>query len=258
MGLTVRVGCCGFPISRRKYYSVFSLVELQNTFYNLPSIQWVEKLRMEMPTGFILTMKAWQVMTHPSKSPTWRKLKGKPGGILKNYGWLKPTNENIAAWEKTLDIALKLNAKVIVLQTPASMPYNDESINWTKEFFKQITSVTPKDIVIGWEPRGRWVSEQALNVLRNILEEYSITHIVDIFKRKPVYMHRINYIRLHGIGKGETNYKYKYTDEDLEKLYEMLIEISYRDSYILFNNVHMFGDGQRFKQILANKGINVL
>ncbi len=258
MELTIRIGCCGFPVSRKKYYNTFSLVELQNTFYNLPSFQWVEKLRKEIPSGFIITMKAWQVITHPSKSPTWRRLREKPSGILENYGWLKPTNENIAAWEKVLDIAMKLNAKVIVLQTPASMPYNDESINWTKEFLKQITSITPKNIVIGWEPRGQWVNGQALNVLRSILEEYNITHIVDLFRRKPVYIHGINYVRLHGIGKGETNYKYKYTNEDLEKLYEMLIEISYRENFILFNNVYMFNDGQRFKQILIDKGINVL
>ena len=258
MNLIIRVGCCGFPVSRKKYYSVYSLVELQNTFYNIPSIQWVQKLRNEMPKDFVITMKAWQVITHPSRSPTWRKLKEKPGGKLENYGWLKPTNENINAWEKSLDVAKELNAKVIVLQTPGSMPYNNEAIEWVRKFFKQIVSITPKDIVIGWEPRGQWVSEKAQNVLKDILEEYSITHIVDIFRRKPVYIHEINYIRLHGIGKGETNYKYKYTDNDLERLYEIIMEMGFHKNYVLFNNVYMFDDGLRFKHMLTGKGINVL
>lgn len=258
MKLTVRIGCCGFPISRSKYYNIFSLVELQNTFYNLPSLQWVERLGKEIPNDFVITMKAWQVITHPSKSPTWRRLKEKPSGILENYGWLKPTNENINAWEKVLDIALKLNAKVIVLQTPASMPYSIKSINWVRKFFKQITSITPKNIIIGWEPRGEWVSEHVLDTLQSILKEYNITHIVDPFRRKPVYIYKINYIRLHGIGRGETNYKYKYTDKDLEKLYEILIEIGHKENFILFNNIHMLNDGQRFKKILADRGVNTL
>ncbi len=256
--IQVIVGCCGFPVSRRKYYSVYRLVELQNTFYNLPSIDWAERLADEKPEGFIITMKAWQVITHPSKSPTWRKLRTRPSGILENYGFLKPTSENYRAWDKTLEVAGALKARAIVLQTPSSLPFDNESIKWVREFFKNIASVTPRDIVVGWEPRGAWAAEEARDVLRSILGEYRITHIVDPFRRKPVYIHGILYYRLHGIGKGETNYRYKYSDGDLLKLADMILETGFRTVYVLFNNVYMFQDGQRFREIALNKGLKTI
>ncbi len=256
--LVIRIGCCGFPVSRSKYYGTFTIVELQNTFYNLPRREWAEKLAREVPENFVITMKAWQVITHPSRSPTWRRMKEKPPGLLENYGWLKPSSENMRAWERTIGIAEALNARAIVLQTPGSMPYNDESIRWVREFFRQIISITPDHIVVGWEPRGQWASENALDTLKDILMENNVTHVVDLFRRKPVHIHRIHYIRLHGIGKGETNYKYRYTDEDLEKLYRMIVEIGYSINYVLFNNVYMYDDGRRFKEYLASRGANVL
>ena len=249
----VKVGCCGFPVSRKKYFKFFETIELQNTFYNLPSIEWAEKLRKEAPTSFIFNMKAWQVITHPSTSPTWKKLKQKPPGNLANYGFLKPTKENFTAWEKVLDIADTLKAKVIVLQTPASLPYTDESIRWVREFFNIVSSVTSNKHIIGWEPRGKWVTEKALNVLREILVENNITHIIDIFRRDPVHIYKILYIRLHGIGGKEVNYRYKYTDEDLEHLLNKIRTIGHNNAFVLFNNVAMFDDALRFKKILLRK-----
>jgi len=57
---------------------------------------------------------------------------------------------------------------------------------------------------------------------------------------------------LHGIGGGEVNYSYKYTDEDLAKLRQMVVEESEgRDAcYVLFNNVSMADDALRFKKLL--------
>ncbi len=248
--LVIKVGCCGFPISRRKYYELFRLVELQNTFYNLPTISWAEKLANEVPEDFTITMKAWQVITHPSKSPTWRRLKKEPPGDKLSYGWLKPTKENFRAWEKTVEIANALRAKVMVVQTPSSLPYTEESIRWIDEFFKQAISILDNDIIIGWEPRGEWTSDRALMDLRRILTENNITHIIDLFRRTPVYIYKVLYVRLHGIGKGEVNYRYKYTDDDLRLLLEKLYKIDYPVNYVLFNNVYMLDDAKRFIKII--------
>jgi len=233
---------------------LFSIVELQNTFYDLPDISWFEALRKEAPENFIFSIKAWQVITHPSKSPTWKRIKQTLYGNIDNYGWLKPTKENFNAWNRIIEAARTLNAKFIVIQTPPSLPYTSESVKWIREFFSQIKPITPKGIHVGWEPRGEWIKEKALHDLAKILEEYDIIHIVDLFKRKPLYKGGLLYTRLHGLD-GEINYKYKYKDEDLEKLAKMIIDLGYRENYVLFNNIYMLKDGQRFKEIAKMNGL---
>lgn len=255
-GQIVYVGCCGFPVSRRRYYENYKVVELQNTFYDMPRDEWFESLRKEAPPDFIFSIKAWQVLTHPSKSPTWRRMRTQLPGRKENYGWLKPTEENLRAWERVINAAKILRAKFIILQTPASMPYNGESVRWVNEFFKQIMSVTPKEIVVGWEPRGEWVSERAASDLSKIVSEHKIIHVTDLLKREPVVKIDILYTRLHGLD-GEVNYKYKYKDEDLNMLADKLISFGARESYVMFNNIYMFNDGIRFKSIAAAKGIRV-
>uniref|UniRef100_A0A7J2U5J4 DUF72 domain-containing protein n=1 Tax=Ignisphaera aggregans TaxID=334771 RepID=A0A7J2U5J4_9CREN len=60
----------------------------------------------------------------------------------------------------------------------------------------------------------------------------------------------IAYFRLHGIGEGEVNYKY--TGQDLQKLLEIVKEITKRsrEAYAMFNNVYMVQDVQRFKELV--------
>lgn len=251
----VKVGCCGFPKARRKYYNDFKLVELQNTFYNLPSIDWAEKIRKEAPPGFEFTMKAWQVITHPKRSPTWKKLKRKPPGDIDRYGFLKPTRENLDALEKCVKIAKVIESKIIVLQTPPSMPFNQEMLTQVEHFFDAAKSIADH-VLLGWEPRGEWTKHD--DELRRILAKHEVIHIVDIFRREPVWYDDIIYIRLHGIGPRETNYRYKYTDEDLYNLLEKIKTFQTDEIYVLFNNIYMYNDALRFKRLLAMNDINVV
>ncbi len=254
----IKIGCCGFSVSRRKYYEKYSLVELQNTFYNLPDIKWFKKIREEAPENFEFTVKAWQIITHPKTSPTWRKLRVKPGGDLNNYGYLKPTRENLTALEKVVEASEILRARIIVLQTPGTMPFNEDSIKWVEGFFEEALSIiSGKNILLGWEPRGEW--SRNTGVLEKILSRYGVIHIVDLFKKKPVSIpQNILYSRLHGIGEREVNYKYKYSDEDFGKLVEILGEIEFNEAYILFNNIYMFEDGLRFKEYIVKQGYKTL
>jgi len=246
----VKIGCCGFTVSRSKYYREYSVVELQNTFYQPPSDKWFRNIRREAPESFEFTIKAWQVLTHPHTSPTWRRMRKKPSGVLENYGYLKPSRENFEAFEKMIEIAKIIESKIIVLQTPSSMPFNEESVKWVREFFRNITSIKPSEIHVGWEPRGSWVREQSL--LSSILSEYNIIHVVDPFRAKPLNNPGgLVYMRLHGIGGGEVNYRYRYTTRDFEELVKILGETGFNTAYILFNNVYMFQNGLEFKQYLV-------
>ena len=49
---SVRVGCCGFPISLRHYAEEFAVVEVQQTFYQPPALHTIEKWRGAVPGAF--------------------------------------------------------------------------------------------------------------------------------------------------------------------------------------------------------------
>ena len=70
----VRVGCCGFPVSRPRYFKSFGVVEVESGFYQPPKPSTAERWRSEAPEGFQFMVKAWQLITHPPTSPTYRKL----------------------------------------------------------------------------------------------------------------------------------------------------------------------------------------
>jgi len=195
-------------------------------------------------------MKAWQVLTHPPSSPTWRKMKRKPNGNLENYGFLRPTKENLEAWSETLRIAQILNARAIILQTPPSFRFSEEATKNVVEFFTAVLSTTPKDLLICWEPRGDWNTHP--EALQKVLE-LGIIHVTDILKADPLPNSKgVLYTRLHGLGNKEVNYKYKYTDNDLSILIRKILDRKEEilEAYVLFNNVHMFEDAKRFRERL--------
>ena len=101
--MVVRVGCCGWPVARPRYFATFELVEIQESFYNLPRLTTVEKWRAAAPSGFEFVLKAPQLITHEPTSPTYRRLR-KPlsEAQKKRYGAFKPTREVRTAWGETL------------------------------------------------------------------------------------------------------------------------------------------------------------
>lgn len=70
----LKVGTCGFGLAKEAYARVFSCVEIQHTFYQPPQIKTLERWRKELSANFEFTLKAWQLITHDFKSPTYRRL----------------------------------------------------------------------------------------------------------------------------------------------------------------------------------------
>ena len=251
--MIIKIGTCGWSAKggRKNYFKYFNTIELQNTFYKLPKVKTALKIRKEAPKDFEINAKVWQVITHPSSSPTWKKAKLKiDRKILKHYGFFRPTEENFKAWEKTLEICNALKCRICIFQTPSSFKPNDENINNILSFFP---SIKRNGLIMGWEPRGKWNKE--LELVKQICKKLDLIHVVDIFKREPVYTPGIAYFRLHGIGK-EINYRYKYTDSDLNRLLKNVLKFS-KDNvvYVYFNNIFMFEDALRFKRLLEGGNI---
>lgn len=221
----VRVGCCGFPVAMGKYFELFDVVEVQKTFYKPPEVKTAEKWRKSAPENFEFAVKAWQVITHPPTSPTFKKA----GIKAENCGFFRPTKEVFDAWEKTRGVAKALKSTFIVFQTPKSFSDNEQNMKNMREFFSSIE----REFCFGFEPRG-WKDEN----VRKICEELELIHVVDPFVSRQLYGD-FHYYRLHGY-----DYKHKYSEEELENLLRMT-----NRGYVMFNNVHMLDDALRFKKL---------
>lgn len=248
----VKIGCCGFPLSRKKYYELFPVVEVQQTFYKLPSEHTAEKWRAEAPDDFEFAVKAFQAITHPPTSPTWKKagIEITPD-MINRYGLLRPTEENFEAWENMRRICSLLKARICVVQMPPGFTATDENVGNMEAFFG---SISRKGLEIAWEPRHKtWFDNPKL--VKQICDRLDLIHVVDILKRDPVSDHEIAYTRLHGLGR-EINYRYKYTDADLASLKEKvlgLVDAGKSEVYVMFNNVYMKDDAYRFAEMLAEE-----
>ncbi len=241
----IKIGCCGFPVSRKRYFKEFPVVELQETFYQLPEIDKALRLKREAPHGFEFTMKAWQLITHDPTSPTYRRLRTEiPEERRSRYGSFKPTDEVFTAWKKTLKFARALGARVILFQCPPSFRPTEQNIKNMRSFFKEIKR---EDLLLAWEPRGEWRPGD----IKDLCDELGLIHVVDPFKDNPVDG-GVRYYRLHGIG----GLRYKYTDRDLERLLKLCSAVTSQSSkdslqYLLFNNIHMYEDAKRFRELIT-------
>ncbi len=223
--LVVKIGCCGYPVSMGRYYETFDLVELNNTFYRYPRHSTVEGWRKKAPENFEFTVKAHQDISH-------------------NYRLrLEDTSE---AFEKMKQICKILYSRILLIQTPAS--FKPDLLEVAEEFFRGIER---DNLTLVWETRGPlWERADVRERLRKVLEDLDVPHVTDPFRTMPVYVSEVAYFRLHGLG--ERMYYYQYTDMELRVLFEKIkpLDSGGRSVYVLFNNLSMFEDALRFKNLM--------
>lgn len=233
----IKIGCCGFGVQKKIYFKNLSLVEIQQTFYQPPKIETAKRWRDEAPSDLEFTLKAWQLITHEPSSPTYRRLRIRINEEKRrNYGFFKETEEVEAAWNTTKDFAKALGANKIVFQCPASFIPSEKSIKNLNSFFKRVKR---ENFIFIWEPRGQW----NIDVIERICKDLNIYPCFDPFEGKIPHGDFI-YLRLHG----KKGYRYKYSEEDLIKIREVIEP--YSQSYILFNNIYMYEDSLKLKNLL--------
>jgi uncharacterized protein YecE (DUF72 family) len=227
-----RIGCCGFVTAQAQYFRLFKVIEIQQTFYQLPRLETAAKWRSAAPADFEFTLKAWQLITHEPSSPTYRRLRKKiEPGETDQYGSFKATAAVREAWARTAAFARALGARLIVFQCPASFRPSAEHVGNLRVFF---SDVDREGFGFCWEPRGAWPSP----LVRKLCQELDLIHCVDPFRGEPEHG-EIQYFRLHGV----TGYRYRYTDGDLKQLRGW---VERKPTYVLFNNDRMKEDALQF------------
>jgi uncharacterized protein YecE (DUF72 family) len=228
---------------------LFDVAEVQQTFYEPPKPETLAKWLAETPQPFEYTVKAWQLITHTGKSPTYRRLKRTLTDQERGeVGAFQDTAIVEEGWKRVLESANSLNAKRILFQCPASFKPTSENLQNLMQFFtrdEDRATDTRKHIFL-FEPRGdAWTDE----LLIDLCSELDLVHVVDPFFRRTVTP-QTPYYRLHGRASipGRSPYSYVYEDSELEDLKEL---VTGTDAYVMFNNVKMRQDAGRFRQLLA-------
>lgn len=239
----MKVGCCGFPFRKKDYYQSFSLVEIQQTFYRMPMVRTLRRWREEAPSDFEFALKANQRITHPARSPTYKKAGRDVEGVDKEkVGCFKNTAEVFRAWEETREAAEILDTRIIVFQTPPSFKEKERNVRRLKGFF---TSIDRGGLKLGWEPRG-WSVKKA----HNLCHELELVPVYD-----PLYQDfnpgKIAYFRLHGAYRDNRMiYRHRYSDKELQGLGQKIDVLKSSQVYVLFNNSNMAEDARRFMGML--------
>lgn len=231
------VGTCGFAEAQARTFRDLDLVEVQQTFYQPPRLEAVTRWRERAPKGFVFTLKAWrQLLTHESRSPTYRRLKEELSGEeLERAGSFKWNDVTRMAWVRTHEMAEALQAEAIVFQMPRSFEPSRRNLRRLYRFFERIDRGGCR---IAFEPRGEAWGDATL---RKVVSDLGLVHVVDPFLRQPVGR-GLRYFRLHG--RPAYHYHYRYTDADLQEL-EGAVSGAW-PNWVLFNNDAMASDARRF------------
>ncbi len=218
------------------YAQRFRVLEAQQTFYEPPREATLRRWRASVPPAFEFTIKAWQLITHEAKSPTYRRLRTPLTAEERpEVGGFRWTPIVARAWETTLSCAAILEATAILLQCPASFQPTEPAIARLREFVSKARR--PAGVRLVWEPRGPWPDE----VVRGLCEELDLTHAADPFLRPSLTP--MAYYRLHGI----TGARHVYTDAQLAQLANIT---DAGPAYVMFNNLPRAADAWRFSQLV--------
>jgi uncharacterized protein YecE (DUF72 family) len=224
-------------VALSRYVREFSMLEVQQTFYEPPTEQLLRKWRSAVPTGFEFTMKAWQVVTHEANSPTYRRLKHPlPPESRSEVGGFRLTDPVLRGWDRTLQCARILDSSAVLLQCPKSFTPTAEHVARMRAF---LTTVQRPQSQLIWEPRGEWPDA----LLAELCRDLQLVHAVDPMQRDTVTPDQ-TYFRLHGT----SGSRHVHTGEELRRLRDLVD--GRRSAYVLFNNLPRVGDAERFLDML--------
>lgn len=257
----IAVGTCGYRFfdagedwkerydsQLQAYSDAFAVGELNRTFYKLPQVSTAERWRREAVEEFEFTVKAWQAITHPWRSPTWNNYRHSvPDDRTDEVGMLRPTPFVREAWERTRRVAQALEARVVLVQTPPS--FDATETNETN--LRAVLETVDRDgLTVAWEPRGDWSDHP--DRVAALCDELDLVHVVDVIRNEPLSDHAVAYTRLHGLNEDPYDYEYEYSESELDDLAGRLHSFAeaHERVYCLFNNYEMFSDARALRSRL--------
>ncbi|MDH3226891.1 MAG: DUF72 domain-containing protein [Thermoleophilia bacterium] len=261
--------------ARLRYYADhLDMVEVNASFYALPTIETVENWDRRTPEGFRFHVKAHQVISgHPCDPgrlpPPLREL---PATLDKKGRIRRPSRElRDAVIDSLLEAASTLGEKLgaILLQLPPFVVAGDAQ---RQEVARIIDRLAPARTA--FEPRHRsWVEPGELEPTLELLAERDAAWVVvdapdiEVASALPAVLEctspALGYIRLHGRNKhtwtrGRSvaeKYDYAYSDEEIASWLDPALELARQaqEVAVVFNNNardYALRNAQQFRELL--------
>ncbi len=193
------------------YVQKFNTVEINSTFYQLPSINTVKHWTSQAPDYFKFSIKFYREITHD------RKLFHIEPVLEKFFGVLQP-------------LINKDKIAVFLIQLPASigknLPKLENFINYLPRTFRYAIEFR----------HHSWLTDDTFE----LLEKYGIAYVIVDEPHLPGIIKvtaSFAYIRFHGRGK-KVWYFYKYSEEELRPWAKKIkdLENQVNEIFIYFNN----------------------
>jgi uncharacterized protein YecE (DUF72 family) len=207
--------------SLEAYSQAFDFVELNSSYYMLPSQSSFSDWRRRVPSDFRFSIRC-------------------PRILVDHYG-LKLLPGPRSLLERLEEACRTLEAEVMtILVSKASPIKQDELAPRLKEL---LGTFDAGDTVVAVEFRNVKPSEEVFEVMR----EAGAVHSADLSNDNPRYDGRILYSRL--FGKGEENI-YEFDDNELREIAKKASEPKFEKSILAFHGVRMYRDAGRVKSYL--------
>ncbi|MBV8637874.1 MAG: DUF72 domain-containing protein [Candidatus Eremiobacteraeota bacterium] len=261
-GLVIYVGTCGYsykdwvgpfyppatkPAEMLRYYrSRFTAVEIDSSYYGIPSTNTIGSLNKRTPTEFRFSFKAPQTVTHP------------PDTKASVHDDARLLSEVIAPIHTSKKLAC------VLLQFPNGFkrtPTNEHYLLRAIEAFDSLP------LVVEFRT-SEWQNDETEQLLREndvSLCNVDLPHLEGLPHASSDATGPIGYVRFHGRnaktwwhGTNVTRYQYLYTSEELVPWTDRVAEIDaqVRETYAFFNN-HARGSAARnaemFEELLRER-----
>src|SRR5713101_1970993 len=204
----------------KAYSSAYDFVEVNNTYYRLPSSVTVSSWRRRVSLGF-----EFSVRCHRDLAELHR---------------LELTRKNVRLVDSMEKICRQLRATALTILIPKEL-VGDEELSSKLSAFLSTVSLSKTRIAV--EFRGGEPTDDTLKTL----QDHGAVHSVDISRHYPNVESSILYSRL--FGKGKQNI-YEFDDNELQDIAAKASGPKFDKSILAFHGVRMYRDAARLKTFL--------
>jgi uncharacterized protein YecE (DUF72 family) len=204
----------------KAYSSAYDFVEVNSTYYRLPSPMAVSSWRKRVSPRFEFSVRCHKDLAELHK--------------------LELTSKNVRLVDSMERICRQLRAIALTILIPKELVGDEELSSRLSAF---LSTVSFGRTIIAVEFRGGEPTDDTLKTLQN----YDAVHSVDISRQYPKVESSTLYTRL--FGKGKQN-KYEFDDNELQDIATKASGPKFEKSILAFHGVRMYRDTARLKTFL--------
>ncbi|OLE84707.1 MAG: hypothetical protein AUF79_17345 [Crenarchaeota archaeon 13_1_20CM_2_51_8] len=207
--------------SLEAYSQAFDLVELNSSYYHLPSISSASEWRKRVRDEFRFSVRC-------------------PRILVDHYGLNLLPGARLLI-ERLEEVCEKLEAEVMTILIGAGSPIKESELAARVRDF--LGTFSSGGTAVALEFRGMRPSGEVFDFMK----ESGGIHSVDLSNSEPRYEGRVLYSRL--FGKGEENI-YEFDDRELKEIAKKASAPKFEKSILAFHGVRMYRDAGRVKSFI--------